>query len=280
MEMNLHQKNSSHHLTGGHIMIPKIIHYCWFGGNELNELAKKCIKSWKKYCKGYKFIEWNENNFDIDSAPLFVRQAYEAKKWAFVSDYVRLYAITKFGGVYMDTDVEVVASIDKFLSHQAFSSFQGDECLQTGVMACEKNFPLFVDFLKYYDTAVFINEDGTLNTKPNTDIITEACESRGLIQNNTLQTIDGFVIYPNDYFCPINMTSGRYQRTDNTVTIHWFSGSWLPDDLKKQSIDETLYYTEKNNRYLKKQRRHKIACLPRKILGDKLYLKIRSLVVR
>lgn len=259
-------------------MIPKIIHYCWFGGNELSELAEKCIMSWKKYCKGYKLIEWNEKNFDINSAPLFVRQAYEAKKWAFVSDYVRLYAMTKYGGIYMDTDVELIAPLNKFLTHRAFASFQGDECIQTGVMACERNFPLFLEFLKYYDNAVFINEDGTLNTTPNVDIITEKCESKGLIQNNTLQVIDGFVVYPNEYFCPINMTSGLYQRTNNTVTIHWFSGSWLSGDLKEQSEKDTLYYTEKNKRYLMKRRRHKVAHLLRKILGNKHYLKIRNLI--
>ena len=93
-------------------MIPKIIHYCWFGRNPKPKLALKCIKSWKKYCPDYEIIEWNEDSFDIESAPLYVRQAYEAKKWAFVTDYVRLYAMTKFGGIYMDTDVEVIKPLD------------------------------------------------------------------------------------------------------------------------------------------------------------------------
>ncbi len=261
-------------------MIPKTIHYCWFGGNELPELAKKCIKSWKKYCRGYKIIEWNESNFDISSAPLYVRQAYEAKKWAFVTDYVRLYAMTKFGGIYMDTDVEVISSLDPYLKHQAFSGFESDINIPTGIMACEKDFPMFVKFLKYYDTAVFINEDGTLNTKTNVEIITEECISKGLIQNNTFQIIDGFALYPNEYFCPINMTSGHYNRTGNTATIHWFNGSWLLDDLKESSQKDTLYYAERNDRYLKKERKSKILALPKKILGKKLYVKLHDLFIR
>ena len=110
-------------------MIPKTIHYCWFGGNPLPPLAVKCIKSWKKYCPDYEIIEWSEKNFDVSSAPLYVRQAYEAKKWAFVTDYVRLYAMTTCGGVYMDTDVELVKPIDTYLSHEAFSGFEDDTCI-------------------------------------------------------------------------------------------------------------------------------------------------------
>lgn len=100
-------------------MIPKIIHYCWFGGNPLPKLAKKCIRSWKKYCKGYEIREWNESNFDISTAPLYVRQAYEAKKWAFVTDYVRLYVVHEYGGIYLDTDVQIKKKLDDLLQHRA-----------------------------------------------------------------------------------------------------------------------------------------------------------------
>ncbi len=261
-------------------MIPKIIHYCWFGGNELPELAKKCIKSWKKYCRGYKIIEWNESNFDIASAPLYVRQAYEAKKWAFVTDYVRLYAMTKIGGIYMDTDVEVVGSLKPFLKHQAFSGFEGDENIPTGIMACEKDFPMFLKLLKYYDTAVFVNEDGSLNVKTNVEIISEECERMGLHRNNTMQVIEGFVLYPNEYFCPINMASGLYQRTENTVTIHWFNGSWLPEELKEESREGILYYGEKNEKFLKKSRKARLSRVPKRILGQKLYSRVHDLLFR
>jgi len=257
-------------------MIPKIIHYCWFGGNEMPELAKKCIKSWKKFCKGYEIKAWNEDTFDINSAPLYVRQAYESKKWAFVTDYVRLWAMTKYGGIYMDTDVEVVAPLDKFLKHQAFSGFESDIAVPTGIMACEKDFPMFKKFLKHYDTAKFINDDGSLNITTNVELITEECKNNGLILNNSFQIIEGFALYPNEYFCPINMTSGHYQRTENTSTIHWFNGSWLPDDQKQIKANDTDYYSIRNDRYLKKKRKHKIAVVLRKILGDKLYTKIRE----
>jgi len=140
-------------------MIPKTIHYCWFGRNPKPKLAQKCIKSWKKYCPDYEIIEWNEDNFDIASAPLYVRQAYEAKKWAFVTDYVRLSAMTKFGGVYMDTDVEVVKPLDRFLNHDAVSGYESESCIPTGLMACREGFPLFLEFLHYYDEASFYHED-------------------------------------------------------------------------------------------------------------------------
>ena len=182
-------------------MIPKIIHYCWFGGNELPELAIKCLNSWKKHCKGYKIIEWNENNFDISKAPLYVRQAYEAKKWAFVSDYVRLWALVNHGGVYMDTDVQVVKPLDKFLVCNAFSGFEDDIHISTGIMGCEKDFPLFVEFLDYYNDALFLNSDGSFNTVTNVIIMTKICSGIGLEQNNKFQVIDGFALYPKDYFC-------------------------------------------------------------------------------
>ncbi len=254
-------------------MIPKIIHYCWFGGNELPELAKKCIKSWKKYCKGYKIIEWNENNFDIASAPLYVRQAYEAKKWAFVTDYVRLYAMTKFGGIYMDTDVEVVASLNQFLKHQAFSGFENDTEIPTGIMACEKKFPLFVDLLKYYDYAEFIKEDGSLDTKTNVEIITDACLEKGLIQNNKFQIIEGFALYPKDYFCPKSINDGIIRVTKNTCTIHHFNSSWLSQEKQKEKLAR---WESKQKKAKKKARKAKIKGIFIKIFGEKFYNKLRK----
>ena len=118
-------------------MIPKIIHYCWFGGKELPELAKKCIASWKKYCPDYEIIRWDESNFDLESCQ-YVKQAYQSKKYAFVTDYVRLYAMYTQGGVYMDTDVELTKNLDKFLDHQGFSGFESEAQIPTGIMAAEK----------------------------------------------------------------------------------------------------------------------------------------------
>ena len=131
-------------------MIPKIIHYCWFGGNPLSDLAQKCIDSWKKYCPDYEIKEWNESNFDLNSCD-YVREAYQAKKWAFVTDYVRLYAMVTEGGIYMDTDVEVIRPLDSFLSNRAFSGFEDETNIPTGIMACEKGFPLFEELLEEYN---------------------------------------------------------------------------------------------------------------------------------
>lgn len=214
-------------------MIPKTIHYVWFGRNPKPDLAVKCIKSWKKHCPDYEIIEWNEDNFDLNAAPLYVRQAYDAKKWAFVSDYVRLWAMTEHGGIYMDTDVEVLKPLDRFLHNEAFSGFEDDENIPTGIMACEKGFPLFVELLHYYDNAVFMNSDGTMNLTTNVRIISDMCLKYGLKQNGEYQVVQGFALYPKDYFCPFNYNNGRMDKTKNTSTIHWFSGSWYSEQMKK-----------------------------------------------
>jgi len=214
-------------------MIPRVIHYCWFGGNPLPKLAKKCIKSWKKYCPDYEIIRWDEDSFDISAAPLYVRQAYEAKKWAFVTDYVRLYAMTTYGGIYMDTDVEVVKPLDQFLQHRAFSGFESEIDIPTGIMACEKDFPLFQEFLRYYDTASFYNEDGSMNMTTNVIVMTDICIKYGLIQNNQYQTVNDFALYPKEVFCPFCADTGAVESTDKTVTIHWFSASWTSEEVRR-----------------------------------------------
>ncbi len=206
-------------------MIPKTIHYCWFGGNPLSDLAKKCIESWKKYCPDYEIIEWNESNFDIN-CNTFVKQAYENKKYAFVSDYVRLYAMYNYGGVYMDTDVEVVKSLDEFLVHEAFSGFERKVFIPTGIMASEKGFPLFKKLLDYYSDRSFVKEDGSLDTVTNSIIITGILKGLGFCANDQFQEIEGFALYPTDYFCPLNGATGKLTITENTATIHWFSNTW------------------------------------------------------
>lgn len=240
-------------------MIPKTIHYCWFGRNPKPELAEKCIKSWKKKCPDYEIIEWNEDNFDIASSPLYVRQAYEAKKWAFVTDYVRLWALTTYGGIYMDTDVQVLKSLDPFLKHQAFSGFEDETHIPTGIMACEKGFPLFKEFLSFYDKADFYLPDGSINFQTNVTTITNTCVEKGLKQNNTLQTIDGFTLYPKDVFCPISYATETMHKTRRTVTIHWFAASWHTEDQKKQQIKRV-----KKQRKL--QRKDFVVHLPNRIL--------------
>lgn len=251
-------------------MIPKIIHYCWFGGNAFPKPVKKCIKSWKKYCKDYKIIEWNENNFDISTAPLYVQQAYQAKKWAFVSDYVRLYAMITIGGIYMDTDVEVLKPLDKLLKNRAFSGFEDGEYIQTAIMGSVKNFPLFNEFLKYYDSISFINEDNSLNTKTNVQVFTDILQNKGLVKNNKFQIIDDIALYPREYFCPKSYLDGIITKTDKTYVIHHFDASWFTKELQKAKNEQW----KKKQQYIKnKIRREKSKELFIKLFGDKLYKK-------
>jgi mannosyltransferase OCH1-like enzyme len=221
-------------------MIPKIIHYVWVGGNLLPPLAEKCIESWKKYCPDYKIIKWDETNFDITSNQ-YCKEAHKSKKFAFVSDYIRLFALVNHGGVYMDTDVELIKPIDEFLKHQAFSGFENETYISTCVMACEKNFPFFRDLLTEYADRKFILTDGNMNLTSNVTYITETCLHKGLILNNCLQSIDGFTIYPGDYFCPKSYETGKLSITENTCSIHHYDASWLSEKehlitKKKQKI--------------------------------------------
>lgn len=209
-------------------MIPKLIHYCWFGGNPLPELAQKCIASWKKYLPEYEIKEWNENNFDI-SQNLYVKEAYEARKYAFVTDYVRLYALYHEGGIYMDTDVEVLKSLDRFLIHSAFSGFEDEHNIPTGIMGSERNGRWARENLQYYDNKHFVNPDGGLDTTTNVEIITNYMMKYGLMQNNSYQDFPGvFTVYPKDYFCPKDHGTGCIYLTENTYCIHHFMMSWLP----------------------------------------------------
>lgn len=215
-------------------MIPKIIHYCWFGHGELPPLAKKCIASWKEYCPDYKIVEWNEENFDINCCP-YVKEAYDNRKYAFVTDYVRLYAMYTQGGVYMDTDVEVVKNLDEFLVNQAFSGFESETQIPTGIMASEKGFPLFEKLLAFYDGKHFLNKDGTLNTTTNVTTITDILSKEGFVPNGQFQTVKGFALYPRDYFCPLDDATGVLHKSENTATIHWFNKSWIPQHLRIRS---------------------------------------------
>ena len=216
-------------------MIPKIIHYCWFGGNEKSALIKRCIESWQRFCPDYEIKEWGESTFDLASAPVYVREAYEAKKWAFVTDYVRLWAMHEYGGVYMDTDVEIVRPIDEFLCHRGFTGFEDDVHMVTGIMAAEKELPLMKSLLSYYDTRHFVLEDGSFDMTTNTVSITNALKSMGFVPNGHLQVNDGFAIYPSDFFCPLDDATGKLSKTKNTAAIHWFNKSWLTEKVRLRS---------------------------------------------
>lgn len=213
-------------------MIPKIIHYCWFGGKPLTELAEKCIKSWEKYCPGYKIIEWNENNFNIDICA-YVREAYDAKRWAFVADVARLYALVNYGGIYMDTDVEILKNFDTMLKYEAIAGFETENRISTGILGCEVGQRIFSEFLNQYMNIHFINEDGSYNLTTNVVKMTNICKKYGLVLNNTEQTVSGLTIFPKDYFSPKEYDSKELLITNNTYAIHYFDGSWLSIEEKK-----------------------------------------------
>lgn len=215
-------------------MIPKKIHYCWFGGKELPELAKKCIASWEKFCPDYEIIRWDESNFDINACR-YVKEAYENKKFAFVTDYVRLYAMYTQGGIYMDTDVELTKKLDVFLDNHGFSGFESEAHIPTGIMAGEKNFALFEELLSYYTDRAFVLGDGTLDTTTNVIIITQMLTEKGFIPNGKFQVVDGFALYPQDVFCPYDNATGILHKTENTAAIHWFNKSWVSPSVRIRS---------------------------------------------
>jgi mannosyltransferase OCH1-like enzyme len=205
----------------------KYIHCCWFGSNEQSELIKRCIKSWSDNMPEYEIIIWDENNFDINSNK-YVRQAYENKKWAFVSDYVRLWALYNYGGFYLDTDVEMFKSIAKFSNHDFFTGFElhmKTVSPVTAVMGSKINNPFIGDLLAEYDDISFVNTDGSLNFTTNTQRITQSLVERGVNPNlDKLQVIKGDIyIYPSELFC---------NKTENSFTMHHFDGSWIPRHIK------------------------------------------------
>ena len=217
-------------------MIPKVIHYCWFGRGKMPKLAEICIASWKKHLPEYELHLWNEDTFDVNSN-LFTKQAYESRKFAFVTDYVRLYALHKHGGIYMDTDVEVIKNMDYFLQFPAFSGFEDEINIPTGLMASSKGGNWVKFLLSYYNDMPFIKEDGSFHAVTNTITIGEMTKKLGFIPNNQYQCLSNEVhLFPKDYFCPKSQVSGKIEITKNTYCIHHFSGSWMSSKKKRLTV--------------------------------------------
>lgn len=209
-------------------MIPKKIHYCWFGESPLSEVAKKYIDTWKKYCPDYEIIEWNEKNFDITQNQ-YCQEAYEAKKWAFVSDYARLKILYEYGGIYMDTDVEVLRSLDGLLKYNWFSGFESDIMISTATMGGIKNSKVLKLLLDDYTNRHFIKYNGGYDLRTNVEVITKILKENYNIQlNNTYQIFgDNNTLFPFDYLCCKNLINGKIYKCKDTYTIHHFNGSWL-----------------------------------------------------
>jgi len=209
-------------------MIPKIIHYCWFGGKPMPELAINCIDSWKKYLPDYELRLWNEETFDLDMFP-YAREAYDNRKFAFVTDVVRLWALEKFGGVYMDTDVEILRPLDDLLQLPAFTGYEASmkNAPVTGLMASAAHGVWVTEQLAYYSQdRHFVKPDGSLDLTTNTVTIANIMTDGGFVIDGKYQVYkDDMHVFPVDYFCPL--TSTRVLKcTKNTYCIHHFAGSW------------------------------------------------------
>ena len=213
-------------------MIPKVIHYCWFGRNPLPDSALKCIESWKQYCPDYEIKEWNEDNFDVYSNT-YIAQAYEVKKYAFVSDYARFWILNRDGGIYFDTDVELIKPIDDILKQGPFLGCEkqrkGENQIRVAPglgMAAEANMKFLQEMDKLYNSLVFKNENGTLNEKTIVSYTTEMLKKYGLRNVNEKQNVAGFIIYPEDFFCPLDPYTAQLDVTENTYSIHLYTASW------------------------------------------------------
>lgn len=216
-------------------MIPKVIHYCWFGGNPLPPLAVKCIESWRKFLPSYEIKEWNESNFDVNCIS-YTQEAYAAKKYAFVSDYARFYILYHHGGLYFDTDVEVIRAIDGIVARGPFMGCEnkvktGETTLAVAPglgMAANPGVELYAELLDLYSGLHFKNADGSLNMKTVVSYTTEQLCKHGLKNINEIQEVAGVWVYPKEWFCPIDYDTRKRNDTSNTRLVHHYAASWVP----------------------------------------------------
>ncbi|WP_418210488.1 glycosyltransferase family 32 protein [Bacteroides zhangwenhongii] len=216
-------------------MIPKVIHFCWFGHNPLPASAQKCIASWRKYFPDYEIKEWNEDNFDVNIIP-YTSEAYSVKKYAFVSDYVRFWVLYHYGGLYFDTDVEVIRPMDDIIERGAFMGIEVPAQFGVTTLAvapglgigCNSGLKLYQSVLERYENLHFLLKDGNFNSFAVVRITTEALLNEGLKYTNEIQKVADIWIYPVDYFNPLDDATGRLNITSNTRSIHWYSKTWLP----------------------------------------------------
>lgn len=215
--------------------IPRIIHYCWFGPNDIPEKDLKCISSFSERNPDYEIIKWSEDNFDIKSAPQYVQDAYKYKKYAFVSDYVRLWAVYKYGGIYLDTDVELFRSLDFILGFRMMFAYMEYGELATGLgFASEKGAAELKEMMDMYNKIPFVLENGKLNLTPCPRYTNDYFRRKGVSLDNSLEILDDIVFLPSDYLCPlqpVECSDGSYQLaqlslTDRSIGIHWCNNTW------------------------------------------------------
>ncbi len=218
-------------------MIPKVIHYCWFGGKKIPKEYQYYISSWKRKCPDYRIVEWNESNFDLNLCS-YIKEAYECQKWAFVSDFARFWILYNEGGVYLDTDVELVKGLDKLIDK---GPFMGQEAGTRGVapglgLGVEKGNPLYKRIIDYYMKQRFVNKDGTINTYTVVQRVTDIMKEYGYTPSDRIQKIEGIYIYPPEYFCPYNAVTAEMNITPKTISIHHYAASWFPKTVRIKNV--------------------------------------------
>ena len=231
-------------------MIPKLIHYCWFGRNPIPKEYRKYMKSWKKHNPGYEIIRWDENNYDV-TKNAYMHEAYKAKKWAFVSDYARLDIVYNHGGIYLDTDVEILKNLDDLLFNKAFIGIEQDnlQCNTGSGFGAIKGHETIRKLRDCYDNIRFLNEDGTYNLTTCTSLQTHWLSKHGFVRENQKQIVADITIYPWEYFSA-NSTSptGQIRKTDRAYSIHHYGFSWIPekDQLERKIIQRyTRFFGKK-----------------------------------
>lgn len=262
--------------------IPKAIHYCWFGRNPKPKLARKCIRSWKKHCPDYSIIEWNEDNFDIAACPLYVRQAYEAKKWAFVTDYVRLKVIYDHGGIYMDTDVELKKGLDSLLCYEAFFGFEDGAHIATGLgFGAVKGLTILEEMMDDYNEIPFFREDGSFDMEACPTRNTKVFLRHGLIQDDSYQILEKHIlILPSIYLCPIRYMDGHYTHSSKTISVHRFSASWYSEEQRDKNAESRKYHRRIKRRNMIDYIVHTPNRVLKRVLGEKRYQTLKQSMKR
>lgn len=240
-------------------MIPKIIHYCWFGYKPKPKLIQKCIASWKKILPDWEIVEWNESNYNV-MQNAYIEEAYKQKKWAFVVDYARFDILNEHGGIFLDTDVELLRAIpDSFLEYQAFTGFESDQTVNPGlIFASESHQPMLQEIMEAYRNKQF-GEQINGRIENIVDIVTGVLEQKGLKKNNSFQLVDGIAVFPKEYFCCFNHEIQAFEIGDETISVHHYAASWSP--WYRRAYFRTIKYTAG-------------------ILGKERYLRIKHTIIK
>lgn len=214
-------------------MIPKIIHYCWFGEGQIPEKEQKCIDTWKKFFPDYEIKRWDESNFDVNGTN-YSKQAYEKKKYSFVSDYARAKILFEEGGLYLDTDVEIIKPFPKLVDGNGFMGFERRHFLGTAVLAAEKENEIIGKLLSYYEKHDFLTEDGVMDNIANVSMLTDIMKEYGLELGGERQTVAGFEVFNREFFYPKKLDEDEFRIADETCAIHKCSNSWMSEREKKR----------------------------------------------